>query len=82
MPFIFDKRWNFVSRGQKRRRPLLCSEDTRDQDSGRQITLFESMSRNLIRIVDYLPSMYIVGIITILISKKNKRLVCAGSPLR
>jgi len=44
------------------------------KDSGRQITLFESMSRNLIRIVDYLPSMYIVGIIAILISKENKRL--------
>lgn len=44
------------------------------KDSGRQITLFESMSRNLIRVVDYLPGMYVVGIISILMSKENKRL--------
>ena len=32
------------------------------KDSGRQITLFEAMSRNLLRIVDYLPSFYLVGV--------------------
>jgi uncharacterized RDD family membrane protein YckC len=44
------------------------------KDSGRQITLFESMARNLIRIVDALPSMYFVGVITMLCNKKSKRL--------
>lgn len=44
------------------------------KDSGRQITLFESMSRNLLRIVDYLPALYLVGVITMLSTKRNQRL--------
>jgi uncharacterized RDD family membrane protein YckC len=44
------------------------------QDSGRQITLFESMTRNLIRIVDLLPSIYLVGVITMLCNRRHKRL--------
>jgi uncharacterized RDD family membrane protein YckC len=44
------------------------------KDSGRQITLFESMARNLLRVVDYLPGAYLVGVITMLCSKNNKRL--------
>ncbi len=44
------------------------------KDSGRSITLFESMARNLIRVVDYLPGMYLTGLITMLCNRKNKRL--------
>jgi uncharacterized RDD family membrane protein YckC len=44
------------------------------KDSGRQITLFESLARNLLRIVDYLPSLYLVGVITMLCNKRNQRL--------
>src|SRR3984885_2471582 len=33
------------------------------QDSGRQITFFESMTRNLIRVVDMMPGFYLVGVI-------------------
>jgi uncharacterized RDD family membrane protein YckC len=44
------------------------------KDSGRQITLFEALARNLLRAVDYLPSLYLVGIITMLCNKRNKRL--------
>jgi uncharacterized RDD family membrane protein YckC len=44
------------------------------KDSGRQITLFEAMARNLIRVVDYLPGLYLVGVITMLCNKLNKRL--------
>jgi uncharacterized RDD family membrane protein YckC len=44
------------------------------KDSGRQITLFEAMARNLLRVVDYLPSMYLVGVITMLCNKRNQRL--------
>ncbi len=43
------------------------------KDSGRQITLFESMARNLLRVVDYLPSLYFVGVITMLCTKQNQR---------
>lgn len=44
------------------------------KDSGRQITLFEALARNLLRFVDYLPSLYLTGVITMLANKRNKRL--------
>jgi len=44
------------------------------KDSGRQVTFFEALARNLMRLVDYLPSMYLVGVITMLCNKQNKRL--------
>jgi uncharacterized RDD family membrane protein YckC len=44
------------------------------KDSGRQITLFESLARNLLRFVDYLPSLYLAGVVTMLCNRKNKRL--------
>ncbi|AFL87330.1 putative membrane protein/domain protein [Terriglobus roseus DSM 18391] len=44
------------------------------KDSGRQITFFEALARNLLRVVDYFPGMYLVGVISILATKQNKRL--------
>jgi uncharacterized RDD family membrane protein YckC len=44
------------------------------KDSGRQITLFEALARNLLRFVDYLPGFYLVGVIAMLCNKRNKRL--------
>lgn len=44
------------------------------KDAGRQITLFESMARNLLRFVDFLPNFYLVGVIAMLCNKRNKRL--------
>jgi uncharacterized RDD family membrane protein YckC len=44
------------------------------KDSGRQITFFEALARNLLRFVDYLPGMYLVGVITMLCNKRSKRL--------
>jgi uncharacterized RDD family membrane protein YckC len=44
------------------------------KDSGRAITLFEAMARNLLRVVDAFPSMYLVGVIAILCNKSQKRL--------
>jgi uncharacterized RDD family membrane protein YckC len=43
------------------------------QDSGRPISAYDAVLRNLLRIVDWLPSLYAVGIVTILISRENKR---------
>lgn len=42
--------------------------------SGRQITFFEALARNLVRVVDSLPGMYLVGVVSILLTKENKRL--------
>jgi uncharacterized RDD family membrane protein YckC len=44
------------------------------KDSGRQITFFESLARNLLRLVDFLPGMYLAGVITMLCNHHNKRL--------
>jgi uncharacterized RDD family membrane protein YckC len=65
---LFEAFWNGQTPGKRWTQLRVI------KDSGRQITFFESMSRNLLRIVDALPSVYITGIITILMSKQNKRL--------
>lgn len=44
------------------------------KDSGRPINAFEAISRNLIRAVDFLPLFYGVGVITMLLNSKNRRL--------
>jgi uncharacterized RDD family membrane protein YckC len=43
------------------------------KDSGRQITLFEALARNLLRVVDSQPA-YLIGVITMLCNKQQKRL--------
>ena len=43
-------------------------------DSGRPITAYEAISRNLLRIVDSLPGIYAVAIVSALLSAKSKRL--------
>ena len=44
------------------------------KDSGRTIKFPEAASRNLLRIVDSMPGIYLFGLITMLISKDKKRL--------
>ena len=44
------------------------------KDSGRQITFFEALARNLLRVVDALPGAYLVGAVSILVTRQNKRL--------
>jgi len=51
------------------------------KDSGRPLSPFETVARNLLRIVDQLPGFYAVGLIAIVSTKSNKRLgdLVAGS---
>jgi uncharacterized RDD family membrane protein YckC len=42
--------------------------------SGRAVSFVESLARNLVRFVDYLPSLYGVGLITMFLSRQNQRL--------
>lgn len=42
--------------------------------SGRAISFVESLARNLVRVVDYLPGLYAVGLISIFITRQNQRL--------
>jgi len=44
------------------------------KDSGRQITFFEALARNLLRAIDLMPGLYLAGVITMLCNKQNKRL--------
>jgi uncharacterized RDD family membrane protein YckC len=44
------------------------------KDSGRPINAFEAIARNLVRAVDFLPAFYGVGVVTMLLNAKNRRL--------
>lgn len=65
---LFEAFWNGQTPGKR-----LCKLRV-IRDSGRQITFFESMTRNLIRVIDAFPSFYAVGIVTMLCNRRNKRL--------
>lgn len=65
---LFEAFWNGQTPGKR-----ICKLRV-IRDSGRQITLFESMTRNFLRIVDELPGLYAVGAITMLCNRQNKRL--------
>lgn len=49
--------------------------------SGRAISFVESLARNLVRAVDYLPSFYAVGLIVMFLNRQNQRLgdIAAGT---
>jgi uncharacterized RDD family membrane protein YckC len=44
------------------------------KESGRPINVFEAISRNFLRIVDYLPGFYGIGVVTMLLNSKHRRL--------
>ena len=44
------------------------------KDSGRPLTTYDALARNLLRLVDSLPGIYAVGIVSALISSQSKRL--------
>lgn len=44
------------------------------KDSGRPISAFEAIARNLVRVVDYLPGFYGIGVVTMMLNRKNQRL--------
>jgi uncharacterized RDD family membrane protein YckC len=44
------------------------------KDSGQPINVYESVARNLLRIVDSLPGFYGIGIVSVLVSQKSQRL--------
>lgn len=65
---LFEAFWNGQTPGKRLLKIRVI------KDSGRQITLFEALARNLLRVVDMLPSFYLVGVITILCNWEQKRL--------
>lgn len=65
---LFETWWNGQTPGKK-----LCKIRV-IQQSGRQITFFEAMTRNLIRVIDMLPGFYLIGVISMLCNRRNQRL--------
>ena len=44
------------------------------QQSGRAITIFESLARNFVRAIDFLPTFYVIGTISIFATARQQRL--------
>jgi uncharacterized RDD family membrane protein YckC len=65
---LFEAFWNGQTPGKKLFKIRVI------QDSGRQITFFESMTRNLIRVIDVLPGFYLAGVISMVCNRQHKRL--------
>jgi len=65
---IFEAIWNGQTPGKRLMHLRVI------QDSGRPITVYEAVARNLLRIIDSIPVLYGVAIISALLSAKSKRL--------
>ena len=64
---LFEAFWNGQTPGKKLFKIRVI------KDTGRQVTLFEALARNLMRVVDSQP-FYLIGVITMLCNKQQKRL--------
>jgi uncharacterized RDD family membrane protein YckC len=65
---LFEAFWNGQTPGKRLFKIRVI------KDTGRQISLFEALARNLLRPVDYLPGFYLTGVITMLCNRQQKRL--------
>jgi uncharacterized RDD family membrane protein YckC len=64
----FEALWNGQTPGKRFTRIRVIKE------SGRPITVIESIARNLLRAVDGLPALYAIGVITMIVSSQSRRL--------
>ena len=65
---LLEVLWNGQTPGKRLLRIRVVKGD------GSPVTVFSSAVRNLLRIVDFLPACYPVGLLTMLIDKKHRRL--------
>ncbi len=65
---LFEAFWNGRTPGKRVARIRVI------QRSGRAIGLFESLARNLVRVIDSIPLIYAVGVITVFATKQHQRL--------
>jgi len=65
---LFEAFWNGRTPGKRVARIRVI------QRSGRGIGLFEAMTRNLLRVIDQIPMIYAVGVVTIFLTKQHQRL--------
>jgi len=65
---VFEALWKGQTPGKRWARIRVI------KDSGRPINAFEAIARNLVRVVDFLPSLYGIGVVTMLLNAKHRRL--------
>jgi uncharacterized RDD family membrane protein YckC len=65
---LFEAFWNGRTPGKRAARIRVIHR------SGRAISFMEALARNLVRIVDYMPGFYAVGVIAIFVSRQHQRL--------
>ncbi len=65
---VFEALWKGQTPGKRQAKIRVI------KDSGRSINAFEAIARNLLRVVDQLPGFYGVGIISVFLDSKNRRL--------
>jgi len=65
---LFEAFWNGQTPGKRIMKIRVI------QKTGRPMNLFESMGRNLVRFVDWLPAFYIIGVISMFATKRQQRL--------
>jgi uncharacterized RDD family membrane protein YckC len=44
------------------------------KESGRPINAFEAIGRNVLRVIDFLPAMYVVGVVCMMLNRNSRRL--------
>ena len=65
---LFEAFWNGRTPGKAAAKIRVIHQ------SGRGITFVESLARNLVRVIDYLPGFYAVGVIAMFLNKRHQRL--------
>jgi uncharacterized RDD family membrane protein YckC len=65
---LFEAIWNGQTPGKRYAQIRVIKDD------GRPISAYDSIARNFLRVVDEMPSFYIIGVLSIFLSKQNKRL--------
>ncbi len=72
LPFLYFTFFEAYMNGQTPGK-MLCTIRT-VKANGEPITLVESLIRNILRIIDWLPTLYLLGFILTLVSEKRQRI--------
>ncbi len=65
---VFEALWNGQTPGKRAVRLRVITT------SGRPITAYDALLRNLLRIVDQMPGVYTVGLLSVFLTERNQRL--------
>jgi hypothetical protein len=65
---LFEAYWHGQTPGKRIMRIRVI------QQTGRPVSLLESMGRNLLRFVDWFPGLYVIGVISMFVTRRQQRL--------